>query len=57
VQQNLVRVGRLQKTAGITAPAVTCTAVDVRRGDSKRDYSCLLTLSDGRTGARAELTF
>jgi hypothetical protein len=29
----------------------------VRRGDSKRDYSCLLTLSDGRTGARAELTF
>jgi hypothetical protein len=50
VQQNLVRDGRLQKTAGMTATAATCTAVDMRRSDGKRDYNCLLTLSDGRTG-------
>jgi hypothetical protein len=50
VQQNLVGDGRLQKTAGTTATSATCTALDVRRSDGRRDYSCLLTLDDGRTG-------
>jgi hypothetical protein len=50
VQENLVRDGRLQQTAGVTATSATCTAVDVRRSDGKREYSCLLTLSDGHTG-------
>jgi hypothetical protein len=50
VQQNLVGDGRLRKAAGTAATSATCTAVDVRRSDGRRDYSCLLTLDDGRTG-------
>jgi hypothetical protein len=50
VQSNVVRDGRLEQVAGMIATAATCTPLDVRGSDGKRDYSCLLTLDDGRSG-------
>lgn len=50
LQVNMVKSGELQQKAGITATSAACTAVDVRGSDGRRDYSCLLKLSDGKTG-------
>jgi hypothetical protein len=50
LQTNVVKDGGLAKATGMTATAATCTAVDIRGSDGRRDYSCLLKLSDGRTG-------
>jgi hypothetical protein len=50
LQRNLVKDGGLQKTAGLTATSAACTPVDVRGSDGQRDYSCLLKLSDAKTG-------
>jgi len=50
LQQNLVKDGRLTKTARVTAKSARCAAAGARGADDLRRYSCQLKLADGRTG-------
>ena len=50
VQSAIVRDGALQRIAGVTATAATCTPKADRGVDGLRAYDCALTLDDGRKG-------
>ncbi|MDT4995637.1 MAG: hypothetical protein QOH97_5529 [Actinoplanes sp.] len=50
VRSNLVHDGRLKTLTGASASAATCATAGARAADGLREYACLFTLADGRTG-------
>jgi hypothetical protein len=55
VQRNLVHDGQLPAGRTVTVSSANCTPTAVRPASGLRPYSCLVTLTDGRTATVAVL--
>jgi hypothetical protein len=52
LQDNLVHDGKVQTPKGTTAKSATCEPTSPRASNGLRAYSCVVTLSDGRSATR-----
>jgi hypothetical protein len=51
VEHSLVRGDRINLPAGVTAESARCTPIAPRDSAGKREYTCAVKLSSGRTGS------